>query len=146
MNPSTRLEPIPGVQAVCRCCEQPAHCKARAKTWLVACVSTTWRLPCSSFLVLTCFLIGGCSILPKKEVRSLQVDFAVSQAVYAGFAGHARRGCATQPGPRPAALWKRSVVVDCSIPSITNLIIFQKCISTCVYIYLYHRNPMNPHN
>ena len=34
----------------------------------------TWRLLCSSFLVMTCFLIGDYKILPKKELhRSLQV-------------------------------------------------------------------------
>ena len=27
-----------------------------------------WRLPCSSFLVMTCCLIGGYTILPKKEL------------------------------------------------------------------------------
>ena len=34
----------------------------------------TWRLLCSSFLVMTCFLLGDYNILPKKELhRSLQV-------------------------------------------------------------------------
>ena len=41
----------------------------------LACISmSTWRLLCSSFLVLTCFLIGGYNVLPKKELHgSLQV-------------------------------------------------------------------------
>ena len=34
----------------------------------------TWKLLCSSFLVLTCFLNGACHELPKKELhRSLQL-------------------------------------------------------------------------
>ena len=36
---------------------------------------STWRLLCSSFLVITCLLIGDYDILPKKKLhRSLQVD------------------------------------------------------------------------
>ena len=31
--------------------------------------TTTWRLQCSSFLVMTGFLIGDCNILPEKELR-----------------------------------------------------------------------------
>ena len=37
----------------------------------------TWRLLCSSFLVMTFFLIGDYNILPQKELhRSLQVEVA----------------------------------------------------------------------
>ena len=36
-------------------------------------VVATWRFLCSSFLVMTCFLIGDYNILPKRELhRSLQ--------------------------------------------------------------------------
>ena len=39
-----------------------------------ATTSITWRLLCSSFLVMTSFLIGDHNILPKQELhRSLQV-------------------------------------------------------------------------
>ena len=53
---------------------------------------STWRLPCSSCLVMTCFLVGDCKILPKKELRrSLQVwtrcrqGAAVTQSSWVDF-------------------------------------------------------------
>ena len=42
---------------------------------------STWRLLCSSFLVMTCLVITGHNILPKKELhRSLQVEMASTSA------------------------------------------------------------------
>ena len=44
---------------------EPAACRVNLADWFHdCCLQSTWRLPCSSCLVLTCFPNGVSSILP----------------------------------------------------------------------------------